>query len=226
MADLVQKNGIWVDTNPRTNLDWDFFDKFEQSLKDYKIQYRVSREAGKDKPWATLQMGSERYVLIKIGPKLWAIQRPGNNWLDASGDWSFWFDLDTGVWLDHRWPAIEKIEAPEASIEQKLAAMPELDNGWSRTLEEFYHRRLLDPKEDAKIRTHALERMRTKPSWQNIGAEIEFIQTNPPDDMLHDATLALRARNPKGPVFTAGTDRAPVVKEWTDWWQKNSSNKQ
>src|SRR5262249_25041035 len=77
VADLVQKNGEWVDTQARTSLDWDFFDKFQQSLKDYKVQYRVLKEAGKGKPWTSLQLGSERYVFFKIGPKLWAIQRPG-----------------------------------------------------------------------------------------------------------------------------------------------------
>jgi hypothetical protein len=225
IVDLVQKNGEWVDTQPRTSLDWDFFDKFQQSLKDYKVQYRVLKEAGQGKPWASLQLGSERYVFFKIGPKLWAIQRPGNNWLDASGDWSFWFDMDSGVWQDRRWSAIEKVETPGTTLEQKVATFPELDIGWSRTLEDFYHRRLLDPNEELKIRMHALDRMKSKPSWHNIAAEMEFIKSNPSDEMLRDATQALRARNPKGPVYVQGSDRVPVLKEWNDWWEKNSSRK-
>ena len=225
MADLSQKNGEWVDNQPKTRLDWDFFDKFQQSLKDYKVQYRVLKEAAKDKPWSSLQLGSGRYVFFKIGPKLWAIQRPGNNWLDASGDWSFWFDLDDAVWQDRHWPVIEKIEAAGATEEEKLAAMTELDSGWSRTLEDFYQRRLLDKAEDSKIRAHALERMRTKPSWRNIAAEMEFIQAQPSDEMLRDATQALHIRNPKGQIYTPGTDRTPVIKEWTDWWQKNNNRK-
>jgi hypothetical protein len=225
IADLVQKNGEWVDSQPRTSLDWDFFDKFRQSLQDYKVQYRVLREAGQGKPWASLQVGSERYVFFKIAPKLWAIQRPGNKWLDASGDWSFWFDMDNDVWQDRRWPVIDKIESPGTTLEQKLAALPELDNGWSRTLEDFYQRRLLDPNEDPRIRSHALERIKTKPSWRNIAAEIDLLRTNPNDELLSDATQALRARNPKGPVYVPGSDRAPVLKEWNDWWQKNSNRK-
>lgn len=225
MADLSLKNGEWIDNNAKTRLDWDFFDKFEESLKDYRVQYRVLRNMGKGKPWASLQMGQERFVFFKIAPKLWAIQRPGNNWLDVSGDWSFWFDFDEGVWQDRRWPMIEKIEAADTSSEDKAAALTELDHGWSRTLEQFYHRRLLDPNEDPKIRTHALERMRTKPSWRNMAAEMEFIQTNPSDEMLRDATAALRARNPKGPVYIPGADRAPVLKEWNEWWQQNSQRK-
>ena len=105
--------------------------------------------------------------------------------------------------------------------------MQELDNsGWSRALEDFYHRRLLDPQEDAKIRSHALERMKSKPSWRNIAAEIQLIQGDVSDDLLRDATLALRARNPKGLVFSPGSgERAHVVNEWTQWWQKNSNRK-
>lgn len=227
VASVLKKNGDWEDTNPKTTLDWDFFQKFEQSLKNYKVQYRAARAAGKGKPWASLESGSERYVFFKLGPKLWAIQRPGNNWLDASGDWAFWFDLDDGVWKDRRVPAMERVEAAGSSAEQKASAMQELDNsGWSRALEDFYHRRLLDPQEDAKIRSHSLERMRTKPSWRNMAAEMQLLQSDVSDDLLRDVTQALRARNPKGPVYTPGSgDRLHVITEWNEWWQKNSSRK-
>lgn len=227
VANLIKKTGDWEDTNPKTQLDWDFFEKFEQSMKNYKVQYRVARAAGKGKPWASLESGSERYVFFKVGPKLWAIQRPGNNWLDASGDWSFWFDFDDGVWKDRRVPAMERVEAAGSSTEQKAAAMQELDSsGWSRALEDFYHRRLLDPQEDMKIRSHALERMKSKPSWRNMAAEMQLLQGDVSDELLRDATLALRARNPKGPIYSPGTgDRVHIITEWNEWWRKNSNRK-
>lgn len=227
VASLVKKDGDWEDTNDKTQLDWDFFEKFQQSLKDFKVQYRVARAIAKGKPWATLETGNERYVLFKIAPKLWAIQRPGTTWLEASGDWSFWFDFDNSVWQDRRVPAMQKVEAAGATPEQKMAAMQELDNtGWSRALEDFYHRRLLDRQEDAKIRAHALERMKTKPSWRNMAAEMQLIQGDPSDELLRDAIQALRARNPRGPVYSPGAgDRAHIILEWSDWWQKNSNRK-
>jgi hypothetical protein len=225
MAELVKKNGQWEDTKP-TEIDWDFFEKFEQWLKDYKVQFRVLKEAGKGKPWASVQSGNERYVFFKIEPKLWAIQRPGNNWLDVVGDWAFWFDFDSSVWIDRRMPQIRKIETAGVSAEDKIAAMKELsEQGWSRAVQDFYQRRMLDKDEDMRIRTQSLEKLRNKPSWRNIRAEMELLQSDPPDNLLKEVTASMRSRNPKGPLYHPGGEKLKVIQEWTDWWNKNSNRK-
>lgn len=226
LANLIKKNDEWTDTNPKTELDWDFFRKFEDSLTDYRVQYRVRPEAGKGKPSVSMISGNEHYVFFKLGPKLWAVQKPNEKWLAASGDWSFWYDLDAGVWTDRHTPIIKKIEAPGASLEEKQAGLKELERDWSRAIQQFYQRRLLDSAEDRGIRIASLQRLRGKPSWKNVATFIAVLGTNIDDEMLKDVTLALRIRNPKGSVFTPGTSkRSVIVKEWNDWWEQNKARK-
>jgi hypothetical protein len=129
--------------------------------------------------------------------------------------------------MDHRASTIRQAEASGRTVEQKLETMKELEtSGWSRALQEFYQRRMLDTAEDPQVRLKALERLRTKPSWANIAAEIALLQKNPSDELLNEATSALRARNSKGTVYTQGVnDRAKVVSEWLEWWEKNKTRK-
>lgn len=224
-AHLVKQEGKWTDTKPRTELDWDFFDKFEQSLADYRVQYRISPAAARGKHSVALISGNRTYHFYKLAPKFWAIKRPGEKWLVSSGDWTFWFELDEAVWIDRRMPTIRKVEAEGTTIEEKLNLLRELDNtGWSRTLQEFYQRHMLDTDEDKSFRMKALERLRTKPSWENMGAFVQLVQSNPDDDFLKEATSALRTRNPKGTAFN-GNNRATVVNEWIQWWAANKSRK-
>ncbi len=200
-----------------TDLDFDFFDRWMQSLKDYRIQYRVLLTEGKGKSKVSVSSGGERFVFYKLAPKLWAIQKPGQKWLDASGDWAFWFEMDDGVWQDRRAPIIHKLESPGLSAEEKQQTLKQLDdNGWSRALEDFYHRRLLDTNEDMEVRSHSLDRLKRKPSWRNIRAEMQALENNPSNDLLKQLTIALRARNPKGVIFEPNiTDRASTVEGWT-----------
>lgn len=227
LVSLVKKGGDWVDNRDHSELDWDFWNRFEQSLQDYRISYRVLPEAGVGKPEVVLKSGSEQIKFVQVAPKTWAIQRPGQKWLDASGDWSFWFDLDPKIFRDRYANEIEKAESTGLTAEQRLNAMKDLDSaGWSRAIESFYQRRLADAQEDLNVRAHALERLKSKPAWRNIRAEMEALMGNPPDDLLNLLTLALRVRNPKGPVFDpASSERPKIVHEWREWWNENSNRK-
>lgn len=227
IAELVIKDGEWQDTKPQTDLDFEFFDKWQQSLKDYRVQYRVLPTAAKGKPSVTVTSGGQKLVFYKLAPKLWAVQRGSQKWLDASGEWAFWYELDESVWHDRRANAIHQIEAAGVPVEQKQALMKQLDdNGWSRALEDFYQRRLQDNNEDLEVRLHALERLKNKPSWRNIRAEMQALENNPNDDLLKQLTIVLRIRNPKGIIYEPkSTDRAETVEGWSAWWKKNSNRK-
>lgn len=226
LASLVKKDGEWADAQEKSQLDWDFFQRFRRSLADYRVQYRILAEASKGKRSVAMQAGPEKYKFYQLEPKLWAVQRPGKPWLDASGDWAFWYDMDNTVWQDRHAPLLQKAEADGATKEQKLEIFGQLDSEWSRALEDFYQRRMLDSKEDPEIRIKAISRLRTKPSWRNMGAFIKLVQSQPSDDLLKDATQALRARNPKGTLYQPDqTTRSQVVDEWTSWWTRNSHRK-
>ena len=55
---------------------------------------------------------------------------------------------------------------------------------------------------------------------------MKLLQLDPSDELLKEATLALRARNPKGKVFTPTIDdRLQVITEWNTWWEKNRNRK-
>jgi hypothetical protein len=227
LANLTKQNDDWTDTQPKTELDWDFFKKFERSLDDYRVQYRVSPEASKGKPSVIVSSGSQRYFFYKLAPKLWAVRRPNEKWLSASGDWAFWFDLDGSVWQDRHVPLIRKVESGNATKEDKLAMFKELDaTGWTRTLQDFYQRHALDNAEDHEVRLVAIERLRSHPSWANMKALMALIQNTDDEELLRDGTLVLKTRNPKGTAYQPGSNaRSTVVGEWNEWWEKNKTRK-
>jgi len=222
LVHLVQKGGEWYDNKANTELDWDFFQRFQEALDDFTIRYLVMSQIAIGKPQVTMQSGKDHYLLVQLSPNTWGIQKPGEKTLEVSSDWNFWYNLDQGVWLDQHSDAIRKAEDVNANKEAKLAAMHTLESSWSRSIQEFFQRRLLDQNEDPEVRLAALARLKTKPSLSNLKTYVEVLKHEPSDNLLSVTTLALHEQDPKGPIFQSnGSNRAEVIRVWLAWWNEH-----
>ena len=137
------------------NLDWDFFSRFEQSLLDYRISYRMLPEADVGKPVVIVTSGSDKFkFVLHRSENLGRLSGPATRWLDVSSDWGFWFDLDSGIWRDRYASEIEKAEAAGVSADQRLEIMRGLDKASLDPLSRsaFITAALTDQKEDLKVR--------------------------------------------------------------------------
>lgn len=217
---IVSRHGHWEDSHPKTELNWEFLGKFINSLKKFRVQYRVSPLIAKHQPHVQLNVGRKTYQLVLVGSRLWGLERPGTGWLEVSGDWAFWFQLDPSIWKDRFSSSIEKIDNPATSTADKQAALQKLEGSWTRSMEEMYRRRLLDAHENQDVQEAALKRLRSKPSWRNMSVFIRFLNQSQNDQLLKQATEALRVRNPKGIVYDADKNNLSQARTmWNRWWR-------
>lgn len=224
LMDLSKSAHGWKSQNKDQMLNWDFFDRFENSLSSFSIRFRIGMEAGADKPHVTLKSGGQVYEFYKLTGVLWAVKMPKNKWLEASDSWSFWYDLDAAVLEDRFAPQIRAFGGPGQSPAERLAAVEKLESFWSPNLRDLYHRLLLNHGEAAAVQRVALRRLKSKPSTETAGVMVQFLQQSRDDDLKRSAAQILKISYPKGPLYNPNAslaERDKAVHFWSDWWAKN-----
>jgi hypothetical protein len=188
------------------------------------VRFRVLPEIAKDKPKIVVQSGETTYEFYKITSVLWALKKPGTRWLEASDDWSFWYDFDDALLEDRFAPQIRVIENKSTDMAERKATLDKLDTGWSRNLRDLYHKMLLDKDEDHEMQATALKRLRSKPSKETAGVMAQFLEKTQDEDFKKMASQILKINNPKGPLYKPNDppeERAKVVEFWSRWWTQN-----
>lgn len=215
----------WQNELPELMLDWDFFERFENSLNNYDIRGRAQLGLADGKPKVLVQSGDQTYEFYKLTQKLWGVKRPGMKWLETSDDWSFWYDLGPNVIEDHYAAQIRFVEDNNGDKDSRLAALEKLAGNWSRNLRELYHQLLLK-KNDPDIQAVALKRLKYKPSLETAGVMVKFLESSNDDNLKHDAGVILKLQNPKGPLYkvnTSAAEKAKTVEFWRQWWNSISN---
>jgi hypothetical protein len=216
--------GRWQNENKEQLLNWDFIERFENSLRDFDVRLRVHPDIAAGKPKLLLQTGNQTYEFFKVTKVMWAVKKPGYNWLVASNDWSFWFDFDQSL-IEDRWAnEIRLLQKPGVPAEERKAAMDKLEGAWSRNLRDLYHKFLLDPDEDPSFQETAIQRLKRKPSLETSGVMVQFLNTSHNEDLKRIAGQILKIYYPKGPLYkptlNAG-QKAKVMEFWNNWWKQN-----
>lgn len=215
----------WDASESSLLINWDFIERFENNLRAFDIRFRVLPEIGQGKTKMILQSGDKTYEFYKLGEAEWAVKKPGTSWLEATDDFSFWYNFDDGVLEDRFAPQIKAYEAA-ADKDAKLSELQKLDGSWSRNLRDLYHKILLDPTAAAEQKTIAMRRLRSKPSKETAGVMTRVLSESIDEDLRKLASQILKISDPKGPIYNPNSpaeERRKVVEYWAKWWTKNQN---
>ena len=227
ILDLRKEQNQWVGDNKDQLLNWDFIERFENSVRDFDVRLRVQNEIVTGKPKMLVQSAGQTYEFYKVTKVMWAVKKPGYAWLIASDDWSFWYDFDQSLIEDRFAPEIRLLENPAATPEQRTEAMGKLEGAWSRNLRDLYHKLVSNPSEDADHVRTALNRLKRKPSPETAGVMVQFLSASRDEDLKRLAGQILKTQNPKGPLYKPSApapEKAKVIEYWNNWW-KNKEGK-
>jgi hypothetical protein len=222
VLDLRKENGMWVTDNKDLLLNWDFLDRFENSLRDFDVRLRVQADIVAGKPKMIVQSGGQTYEFYKVTKVMWATKKPGYAWLEASDDWSFWYDFDQSLIEDRFAPEIRLIENPSSTPEQRSEAMGKLEGAWSRNLRDLYHKMVQNPSETEDNKRLAMNRLKRKPSVETAGVMVTFLSEGRDEDLKRLAGQILKTQNPKGPLYKpsmSAADKAKTIDFWNNWWK-------
>jgi hypothetical protein len=216
----IKKDGKhWVTENPEALLNWDFLERVENSLKDFDVRLRVQLDIAKNKSKMIIQSGDQTYEFYKVTGVMWAVRKPGSNWLVASDDWSFWYDFDQQMIEDRFAPEIRTLSKAGVAQPERKQAMDRLGDGWSRNLRDLYHKILLDSNEDSEFKRTALNRLKRKPSEETSAVVAQFLSQSDNEDLKVLAGQVLRLHNPKGPAYKKNlpeSEKAKVIEFWNN----------
>ncbi|MBX3022807.1 MAG: hypothetical protein KF799_14125 [Bdellovibrionales bacterium] len=225
VASLKRVGKSWANEAPEQLLNWDFIERLENSLRDFDVRLRVQETIKDGKPKMIIQSGDQTYEFYKITNVMWAVKKPGQKWLEASDDWSFWYDFDDGILQDRYKDQIRVAADPAQEKGARMAALDKMDATWSPNMRDAYHKMLLNPSEDEAIQGLAIKRLKRKPSAETAGVLIQFLESSSNDDLKTEAAIALRLQNPKAPKWTANSsdaEKAKALEFWRNWWKQNS----
>ncbi len=222
VLDIHKENNQWVTDKKDQLLNWDFIERVENSLRDFDVRLRVHADIVAGKPKMIIQSAGQSYEFYKVTKVMWATKKPGYAWLEASDDWSFWYDFDQALLEDRFTPEIRVLEGATATIEQRNEAMGKLDGAWSRNLRDLYHKMVLNPSEDPENKRTALNRLKRKPSVETAGVMAQVLTEAKDEDMKRIAAQILKTQNPKGPLYKPSMpagEKAKTIEFWNNWWK-------
>lgn len=228
IADLRKLGDQWSNLNKEQLLNWDFIERFENSLRDFDIRLRVQPEIAQNKAKMIIQSGNQTYEFYKITKVLWAVKKPGSPWLEASDDWSFWYDLEPSLVEDRLANEIRLLESPTTPPEELRAIMDKLKDSWSPNLRDSYIKLALNPSFDPDLQRMVLERLKRKPSLETAGAMVEFLNQSTNEELKRIAGQILKTQNPKGPLYKpnlSASEKNKVFEYWNSWWKQNKKIK-
>lgn len=224
VLDMRRQGETWLNEAPELLVNWDFVSELENSLTDFSIRLRVQTGIAKDKPKMIIDNGGQQLEFVKVTNVMWALKKPGTNWLIASDDWSKWGDLDA-VKLEDRFA--DQIRALQGTkdVEAKKEILAKIENGWTRNLRDMYIKLATTETEDENVRFIALKRLKSKPSTEVAGAMVKILEGSTNDDIRNEAGVILKLNHPKGPKFKSSDspeERQKALDFWSQWWRQKS----
>ncbi len=224
VLEMRKQGDTWVTDSPEMMINWDFVAELEDSLRRFDIRLRVQPGIAKDKPKMIIDNGGQQLEFSKVTNVMWALKKPGTNWLIASDDWSRWGEFDAVKYEDRFADDIRRVLAAK-DIEEKKSVLNKIDSGWSRNLRDMYIKLATNESEDENIRFTALKRMKSKPSVEVAGAMVKILEGSTNDDLRDEAGVILKLNFPKGPKFKSSDspdDRQKALDFWRNWWQQKN----
>lgn len=221
LAAFSQTNDEWRSTAVGEYPNWEFFNSFKDSLREFVISHRVHRAVTTGKPGFVLLSGGKKYEFFKLGNTLWVGTLPNTPWLVGTHRWTNWGDMEASQWRDSNSAALTVAADKSKELEERKAALANFEGQWSPSLRDVLKGILLDETESNDLKYDAVRLMKQKPSLENMGILIKVLKANGDADLMFSISQALRVRNPKGPVLNPDLDesaRQKAIAEWREWW--------
>lgn len=223
ILDIYKKGERWATDNPELLLNWDFIERFENSLRDFDVRLRVQTDIAKTKSKMIVQSGEQTYEFYKVTGVMWAVKKPGQNWLVASDDWSFWYDFDQAMIEDRYANEIRLLNKAGVSEAERKQAMDRLGDAWSNNLRDLYHKILESPDESLDFKQTAMNRLKRKPAPETSGVMVKVLESGD-EQLKRPASQVLKSLYPKGPLYKpnlSAAEKAKVIEFWNNWWKQN-----
>jgi hypothetical protein len=227
ILDLRKEQNQWVSESKDRLLNWDFIERFENSVREFDVRLRVQNDIVAGKPKMLVRSADQTYEFYKVTKVMWAVKKPGYPWLIASDDWSFWYDFDQSLLEDRFAPEIRLLQNPATTPELRTEALGKLEGAWSRNIRDLYHSMVKNPSENTDHVRTAMNRLRRKPSPETAGVMVQFLSASRDDELKRLAGQILKTQNPKGPLYKPSAptpEKAKVITYWNNWW-KNQNGK-
>lgn len=228
VLELRKEGDNWVNDNKQQLLNWDFIERFENTLRDFDVRLRVHADIAKGKSKMIVQSGSQTFEFYKVTNVMWAVKKPGYPWLEASDDFSYWQDFDQNLLEDRYAAEIRLLEQAGVAPEQRKAALDKLEGVWSENLRNLYHKIVLDPAEDEYFQTTSLNRLKRKPSLSTAGVAVKFLAQSTNEDLKRTAGQILKTYYPKGPLYKpsmSSAEKSKTLEFWNKWWNQNQKGR-
>lgn len=220
---MIYRDQEWFVPKNEFFLDWDFINRFLDSLTNFPIQSRLHPAIARNKPHFLLISDNKQYNFYKVAPNLWAVQMPGQSWLNTSAGWSFWQDMEPALILDRHTDLLRQFIDKKLPTPQRISLLETLTPSWNRSIKLAVHQVLLDPTSEEALLQESVRKIRQKPSLDSMGVLIELLQAPATSDHLAQLiTETLRVRHRSGPLFKpedSKSTRSRVIQEWKQWWK-------
>ena len=220
VTEFIKTPRGWRNKDAKFFTNWEFFEKFINSVKEFPIDFRMHPNAAKDSASFELRQGSRKFTFFKTGDKTWAVQFPGMPWLSASGRFGFYDEMRAEIWLSPYAKSLKILGDPTAKPDNRIKALRELASSWSPDVKYVIYDVLLSNGDNVEVRKEISNVMRYKPTDENFKNLIDALKTTSDVNFLEYLTKILKLRNPKGPQISDEDDKATIdkkISEWTTW---------
>ncbi|MCB9024912.1 MAG: hypothetical protein H6625_01220 [Bdellovibrionaceae bacterium] len=216
--DFEKKNSEWQQNIDNKYIDWDYFSRVLDSLKEFPIDKRYHLAFAKEKKQFEIRTGREIFSFYLVGRNFWAVKIPKAKWLVASSAWALFDDFKPELWLSKYNALLLTISDKKLDKEQRSQAIQRLGPTWTLPIKQVYHKILLDPDDDNSLKLIVLANIKNKPTNENLKVLASSLHRTEDLELQVEITKALRIMNPKGPLLSL--DKPEKFDEQIQQWQK------
>lgn len=223
VVEFEKHDGLWHNKDPKFFTNWDFFEKFARSVKDFSVDFRVHPSAAKTMTTFELRQGARKFVFVKVGEQTWAVQFPGSPWFAASGKFGLFEEMDQKIWISPFSKILEIVKDPTAASENRIKAIRSLADRWGSDAKMVFFDVLLTDGENFEVKKEIANLMRSRPTDENFKTLVDALRTSTDRQFQYTLSKILRVRNPKGPIIEEEDDKSLAAKKISDWvnWRKS-----
>ena len=225
---FTKKGNKWLNDDSAFFTDWVFFNQFVAALEKFDISERLHPRAGNDKKQFHVTTNGKSYEFYKIGDNRWAVKRPEREWLNVSPSFVFLLDMSTDLWRDRHAVGLATVKDSTQPPDNRARAVHQMGTAWSQAIKLVFHKIMLDPEENPRVKEEVAYAMRKKPTTENFAILIRSLEKTEDIELLHKITKILRIRNRKGSVIQITSSEEEVqkiIREWKKWWREKGSKK-
>jgi hypothetical protein len=210
-------DGRWKSTDTKLFINWSFFEKFTDSVREFPIDFRAHLAAAKDYANFELRQGSRNFLFVKVAEKTWAVKFPGSPWLSASGQFGFFDDMNQNIWLSPYTQQLQIVQDKLLPSDKRIAAIRALNSFWGPDVKYTFHDVLMTGGDNVEVKREIAALLKTRPTDESFKILIDSLRVTEDRSYQETVTKVLRVRNPKGATIFSDDEDDVAAKKMADW---------